>query len=151
MNQDHISTGLEDVSSQELQHLIAVSTGFIDAYVIACHAREPMLLPQNIVLSARDNASHVQTVEWHEQQLPVFSVSDPARTLGVALIIEGEQASQRFALMCNEMPLSIRLRISEVVDDHRLIQDASILQYVRIAEKIYHVPDLSVIQHQLGL
>ena len=42
------------MDQQELQHLITVSTGFIDAYIIECHQQVPMLLPQNIVLSAMD-------------------------------------------------------------------------------------------------
>jgi len=37
------------IDQQELQHLISVSTGFIDAYIIECRDQVPMLLPQNIV------------------------------------------------------------------------------------------------------
>jgi hypothetical protein len=90
-------------------------------------------------------------VEWHEKKVPTFSVSDPKKTLGVALIIEGEDADERFALMCNEMPSSIRLRISEVVDAEDSIKDKTILQYVKIGDKTYHVPDLDQIQLQIGI
>ncbi len=31
----------EKIDQQELQHLITVSTGFIDAYIIDCHGKEP--------------------------------------------------------------------------------------------------------------
>ena len=110
-----------------------------------------MLLPQNIVLSAQDSPTHVKAVEWHEKKLPAFSVSDPKKTLGVALVIEGEEADERFALMCNEMPNSIRLRISEVVDDEQSSPDKTILQHVKIGHSIYHVPDLDEIQKQIGL
>lgn len=151
MSQNEIRSALDNVSTQELQHLITVSTGFIDAYVIECYEKDPMLLPQNVVLSALDSATHVNTVEWHEVKLPVFSVSDPNRTLGVALVIEGDEDEQRFALMCNEMPKSIRLRISEVIDDHQTIQDDTILQYVLIGDSKYHVPNLSRIQTKIGL
>ena len=151
MGKKEVSSALDHVSSQELQHLITVSTGFIDAYIIDCHGKEAMLLPQNVVLSALDSATHVDKIEWHDVKLPVFSVSDPARTLGVALVIEGEEANQRFALMCNEMPKSIRLRISEVVDDNRKIKDKSIAQYVLIGQDAYHVPDLDYIQKKIGI
>ena len=31
----------EQISQQELQYLITVSTGFIDAYIIECHGKTP--------------------------------------------------------------------------------------------------------------
>jgi hypothetical protein len=31
----------EQISQQELQYLITVSTGFIDAYIIECHGKNP--------------------------------------------------------------------------------------------------------------
>ena len=142
---------LGHIDQQELQHLITVSTGFIDAYIIDCHDKEAMLLPQNVVLSALDSAINVDKVEWHDVKLPVFSVSNPNITLGVALVVEGEQANQRFALMCNEMPKSIRLRISEVVDDNRTIKDKSVAYYVLIGQTTYHVPDLEFIQKKIGI
>ena len=151
MAKKEISAAFDQVSSQELQHLITVSTGFIDAYIIDCHDKEAMLLPQNVVLSALDSAINVDKVEWHDVKLPVFSVSNPNITLGVALVVEGEQANQRFALMCNEMPRSIRLRISEVVDDNRTIKDKSVAYYVLIGQTTYHVPDLEFIQKKIGI
>ena len=142
---------IDKISSQELQHLITVSTGFIDAYVIDCFGKTPMLLPQNVVLSAQNSPTHVKVVEWPETMLPAFSVSDPKKTLGVALIIEGEEAEERFALMCNEMPNSIRLRISAVVDAENTSKDKTILQQVKICEVQCHVPDLEQIQVKIGL
>ncbi|WP_151956490.1 hypothetical protein [Acinetobacter guillouiae] len=144
-------SAIDKISTRELQHLITVSTGFIDAYIIDCYDKAPMLLPQNVVLSAQNSPTYVNVVEWHEKKLPTFSVSDPKKTLGVALIIEGEDVDERFALMCNEMPSSIRLRISEVVDAEDSIKDKTILQYVKIGDKTYHVPDLDQIQLQIGI
>lgn len=107
------TAGLGQINQQELQHLITVSTGFIDAYIIDCFDNVPMLLPQNIVLSAMDTETNVDFIEWHDLKLPVFAVNDPKLKEGVALVIEGDDVSERFALVCNEMPESIRLRISE--------------------------------------
>ena len=140
----------DHAKTQELQHLITVSTGFIDAYIIQCFAKAPMLLPQNVVLSALDSQTHVNHVEWHDKQLPVFHVNNPDRKAGVALVIEGEEIDQRFALMCEEMPTSIRIRISEVVDDNLNIEDQSIMQYVRIGTELFHVPDLAYIQSKFA-
>ncbi|ANF82325.1 hypothetical protein A3K93_09070 [Acinetobacter sp. NCu2D-2] len=150
MSQNIVSTAAKDkISQQELQHLITVSTGFIDAYIIECHDKEPMLLPQNIVLSALDSETQVKTVEWHEAMLPVYSVSAPDQKNGVALVIEGDESSQRFALMCNEMPKTIRIRISEVVDADLEIKDSAVFQYVRMADQVYHIPNMDYIESTL--
>ena len=142
---------LDQISQQELHHLITVSTGFIDAYIIQCYGKVAMLLPQNIVLSALDSPTHVNSVEWHDVKLPVFSVNDPAQDAGVALVIEGDEVNQRFALMCNEMPKSVRVRISEVVDEEMTVTDPMVFQYVRMGEQTFQVPNMAQIQASLGL
>ena len=152
MSQTNSSNKMADqISQQELQHLITVSTGFIDAYIIDCHGKDPMLLPQNIVLSALDSNTQVKIVECHEAQLPVYAVNDPSRQNGVALVIEGDEITQRFALMCNEMPKTIRIRISEVVDVDQPVNDPAIFQYVRMNEQLFHIPNMTNIQATIGL
>lgn len=152
MSQNSVSKVVsEKIDQQELQHLITVSTGFIDAYIIDCHGKEPMLLPQNIVLSALDSQTQVPFVEWHELKLPVYTVNDPEKSTGVALVIEGDDVGQRFALMCNQMPRTIRLRISEVVDEEKVGTDPDIFQYVRMADQVFHIPDLAHIQTSIGI
>ncbi|WP_347455265.1 hypothetical protein [Acinetobacter thermotolerans] len=151
MSQNTLSSVAADkISQQELQHLITVSTGFIDAYIIDCYGKDPMLLPQNIVLSALDSSTQVKTVDWHEAKLPVYAVNDPSRNNGVALVIEGDEVSQRFALMCNEMPKTIRLRISEIVDDDQEVTDPAIFQYVRMGEQRFHIPNMAHIQSAIS-
>ncbi len=140
---------MHQVSQQELQHLITVSTGFIDTYVIECDQQPAMLLPQNIVLSALDSPTHMTSIQWHDSTLPVYAIHDPKQAMGVALVIEGEESSQRFALMCNEMPQTMRLRISEVVDDEVASDQPAIYQYVRVGEQRYHVPNLNYIEQSL--
>lgn len=152
MSQNTTNTKMADqISQQELQHLITVSTGFIDAYIIDCYGKDPMLLPQNIVLSALDNDTQVKVVEWHDAQLPVYAVNDPTRKSGVALVIEGDEVHQRFALMCNEMPKTIRLRISEVVDADQQVTDPAVFQYVRMGDQLFHIPQMGHIQSSIGL
>ena len=152
MSQNTTSTKMADqISQQELQHLITVSTGFIDAYIIDCHGKDPMLLPQNIVLSALDSDTQVKMVEWHDARLPVYAINDPARKNGVALVIEGDEVHQRFALMCNEMPKTIRLRISEIVDADQQINDPAVFQYVRMGDQLFHIPQMNHIQSSIGL
>ncbi|QDK96945.1 hypothetical protein FM020_03105 [Acinetobacter tandoii] len=142
---------LDQISQQELHHLITVSTGFIDAYIIQCYGKVAMLLPQNIVLSALDSPTHVASVEWHDVKLPVYAVNDPAKNSGVALVIEGDEIDQRFALMCNEMPKSVRVRISEVVDEEMTVTDPMVFQYVRMGEQTFQVPNVAQIQASLGI
>ena len=145
------NSALGQIDQRELQHLITVSTGFIDAYIIQCHEKVPMLLPQNIVLSAMDTQTSVDHIEWHDLKLPIYAVNDPASKHGVALVVEGDDVSERFALVCNEMPESIRLRISEIVDEERDIQDDGVFRYVKMGEKQFYVPHLQNIQSKLGL
>ena len=150
----HITTSLiNEMDQQELQHLITVSTGFIDAYVIECDQQVPMLLPQNIVLSAMDVKNGIKHIEWHDVKLPVYSVHNEVDSRVVALVIESEDISQRFALICKSMPVSVRLRISEVVDENEDIQDAlqhpTVFKYVRMEDERYHVPNLQYIENSL--
>ena len=145
------NSALGKIDQQELQHLITVSTGFIDAYIIQCYQKVPMLLPQNIVLSAMDTQTNVDYIEWHDLKLPVYAVNDPNEKQGVALVIEGDDVSERFALVCNEMPESIRVRISEIVDEERDVDDNKVFKYVKMGEKQFFVPHLQNIQTQLGL
>lgn len=152
----HISTSLiNEMDQQELQHLITVSTGFIDAYIIECDQQVPMLLPQNIVLSAMDVKNGIKHIEWHDVKLPVYTVHNEIDSRAVALVIESEDISQRFALICKSMPVSVRLRISEVVDEKEYIQDSlqhpTVFKYVRMENQRYHVPNLQYIQNSLHL
>ncbi|MBP2605645.1 hypothetical protein [Acinetobacter calcoaceticus] len=152
----HISTSLiNEMDQQELQHLITVSTGFIDAYIIECDQQVPMLLPQNIVLSAMDIKNGIKHIEWHDVKLPVYTVHNEIDSRAVALVIESEDISQRFALICKSMPVSVRLRISEVVDENEDIQDSlqhpTVFKYVRMENQRYHVPNLQYIQNSLHL
>ncbi|CAI3155649.1 hypothetical protein Acal01_02903 [Acinetobacter calcoaceticus] len=152
----HISTSLiNEMDQQELQHLITVSTGFIDAYIIECDQQVPMLLPQNIVLSAMDVKNGIKHIEWHDVKLPVYTVHNEIDSRAVALVIESEDISQRFALICKSMPVSVRLRISEVVDENEDIQDSlqhpTVFKYVRMENQRYHVPNLQYIQNSLHL
>jgi len=152
----NISTSLiNEMDQQELQHLITVSTGFIDAYIIECHQQVPMLLPQNIVLSAMDVKNAIKHIEWHDVKLPVYSIHNEIDSRAVALVIESEDISQRFALVCKSMPVSVRLRISEVVDENEDIQESlqhpTVFKYIRMDNQRYHVPNLQYIQNSLHL
>lgn len=152
----NISTSLiNEMDQQELQHLITVSTGFIDAYIIECHQQVPMLLPQNIVLSAMDVKNGIKHIEWHDVKLPVYSIHNETDSRAVALVIESEDISQRFALVCKSMPVSVRLRISEVVDENEDIQESlqhpTVFKYVRMDNQRYHVPNLQHVQNSLYL
>ena len=90
------SSAIDKLSQQELHHLITVSTGFIDAYIIDCYGKEPMLLPQNIVLSALNSPTHVPYVEWHEVKLPVHAVNNPAENARLTSMPPHISANQWF-------------------------------------------------------
>lgn len=136
----------EITTADQLDYLMTVSTGFIDAYIIPVHNNMPMLLPQNIILSAIDTEVNADVIKWHNQQIPTYNIADTSLEDGVALIIEGENAWQRFALICNEMPREIRLRISEAVDSTIPVEDLAVYQYVEIGHDLYQVPRVEYLQ-----
>lgn len=133
-------------TEEQLDYLMTVSTGFIDAYIIPVYKNMPMLLPQTIILSALDTEINVDSIQWHNQQIPTYCIADTERKYGVALIIEGEQNWQRFALICNEMPKEIRLRISEAVDSTIPVEDLAVYEYMEIGGDLYQVPRVEYIQ-----
>lgn len=137
-----------DLSHDQVQALIATSTGSVDTYLIPVYGAPAMLLPQNIVLSAMNVAPDTQTVEWHEHHLPTYVVHQPDIEQATALVIEGDNEATRFALVCDHMPKALRLRISEVVDAEKATP-AEVYQYVNINGEEYQIPDLSYIQSQL--
>lgn len=137
--------------THDFQNLMTISSGFLDVYIVECDGHVPMLIPQNIVLSALDTSTQVDHIFWHNLKLPVFSVTSNAVASGVALVIAAEQANERFALICQHMPKSIRLRISEVIDDDAHIDHPLVFKYVRIAEQQYFVPKFDYISSHLGL
>ncbi len=102
-----------------------------------------------------DVRNGVKHIEWHDVKLPIYSVHNTTDQYAVALVIEGEDISQRFALMCKTMPLSVRLRISEIVDEIDERQEAeqhpTIFKYVRMQDRRYHIPNLEYIEKTLGL
>ncbi|KAA8734436.1 hypothetical protein F4V57_05625 [Acinetobacter qingfengensis] len=136
------------LSQENLQSLIATSTGFIDAYDIPVHDDANILLPQNMVLSAMKVGANSHYVEWHEKQLPTYNLCTPEADDVTALVIEGEEENTRFALLCDHMPESLRLRISQVSDINRPVSD-TVYQYVEVDGHVYQIPNLANIQKQL--
>ena len=137
-----------DPSQEQIQSLITTSTGFLDVYEIPVHGDVPLLIPQNMILSAMSVKANEKLVEWHDKQLPTYLVHQPNLSEVTALVVEGEQETTRFALLCDSMPNSLRLRISEVVDVEK-DAPAQTYQYVQVNGKDYQVPNLRAIQQQV--
>ena len=137
-----------DLSQEQIQSLITTSTGFLDVYEIPVHGDVPLLIPQNMILSAMSVKANEKLVEWHDKQLPTYVVHQPDLSEVTALVVEGEQETTRFALLCDSMPNSLRLRISEVVDVEK-DAPAQTYQYVQVNGKDYQVPNLRAIQQQV--
>lgn len=148
MQQDIVHDSALDLTQEQIQRLIATSTGFIEAYVIPVYGDAPMLLPQNMVLAAMNVPANVNEVEWHDNHLPTYIVHRPELHEVTALVIEGDDESSRFAILCDAMPESMRLRISGVLDVERETPKF-IYQYVKVDEQEYQIPHLSNIQKNL--
>lgn len=142
-NKPNVQNDLNIASAQGLSDLIAVSTGFVDVFKIQCYEQPDILLPQNLVLSVQVHLTGTKFMKWHDLELPVYAVHQPDLDEVTALIIEGEMPSRRFALLCDEMPEALRLRISEVVDvDQEVKENTGIFQYVSIREELCQIPNL---------
>ena len=137
-----------DLSNEQIQSLIATSTGFIETYVIPVYGDADILIPQNMVLSAMNVAGHSTEVEWHDKYLPTYDIHQPDLKEVTALVIDGDTEQTRFAILCDSMPKTLRLRISEVLDIDKPTPE-QIYQYVRVNETEYQIPHLSNIQKQL--
>lgn len=139
------------IEHQELQHLITISSGFVDAYIIQCYQSIPIILPQNIILSSIDCSSDAVQINWHEEQLPVYAMHNPELNQVVALVVEADAPSERFALLCDEMPKAVRIRISELIDDHDQEGQVYTYQTVRFMNQLFRIPDLDAIQRDLKI
>lgn len=148
MQKNPVQTSAFDLSNEQIQSLIATSTGFIETYVIPVDGDAEILLPQNMVLSAMNVSPKSTEVEWHDTYLPTFIVHSPNITEATALVIEGESEQTRFAILCDTMPQTLRLRISEVLDIDKPTPN-EVYQYVKVNEKEYQIPHLMNIQSKL--
>lgn len=137
-----------DLSNEQIQSLIATSTGFIETYVIPVFGDSNILIPQNMVLSAMSVSGHSSEVEWHDAYLPTYNIHQPDLTEVTALVIDGDTEKTRFAILCDSMPETLRLRISEVLDIDKPTP-AQVYQYVQVNETEYQIPHLTNIQKQL--
>lgn len=148
MSEQKIQNSSYDLTQEQIQSLIATSTGFIETYLIPVYKGATILLPQTMVLSAMSVTANSSEVEWHDKFLPTFIVHSPDLQEATALVIEGDEEATRFAILCDSMPKSLRLRISEVQD---LDKEPSnlIYQYVRVNDEEYQVPHLTNIQRKL--
>lgn len=137
-----------DFSDDQIQSLLATSTGFIDAYAIPVFGDAPILLPQNMILSAMNVPPHSRQVEWHDKVLPTYIVHNPTIEMATALVVEGDSEETRFAILCDHMPDTLRLRISEVRDLDKPMPK-SVYQYVEVDKKTYQIPHIQNIQHRV--
>lgn len=147
-NDKTLTTPAVDLTQEQIQSLITTSTGFLDVYEIPVHGDVPILIPQNMILSAMNVKGNVAQVEWHDKHLPTYIVHQPELDDVTALVVEGEQEATRFAVLCDNMPNSMRLRISEVVDVEKATPEQTYL-YVQVNGTDYQVPNLRAIEQQV--
>lgn len=149
-NQSGITTDFKTATlNQDLSDLMTVSAGFVDVFKIRCHEQVTIVLPQNLVLAVQTHRRGVQSITWHDVELPVYAVHHPEANQVTALIIENESIEQSFAILCDDMAESKRLRISEVVDVYGMEKEQGVFQYVRIHNELCQIPILNDIYMQI--
>lgn len=126
--------------------LLTTTTGFVDVYVVNAHEQLPWLIPQNLILAALSAESGLKTIEWREQQLPVLSLHNPQNTKPIALVVEALGGYQRFVLLIDKMPDTLRVRISSLHDvDMEAVSEVFNFQIVKMENQLYQVPDFEKI------
>ncbi|MFB2538960.1 MULTISPECIES: hypothetical protein [unclassified Acinetobacter] len=146
-NTENTSSGL---SQQQVQSLLATSIGFIEAYKIQTYGDVPIVLPQNVVISALNVDANTQRVEWRDGFIPAYHVNNQDATQAIALVIETDEAHKNFAMICDDMPEPMRLRISEVKDIDKECEKF-VFQYVTVDGQECQIPHITNIQNHLLL
>lgn len=148
---DHKKTVVSgfEAAPTKLNHLIAISSGFVDVFKIRCDGQATIILPQNLILSVQAHFTGGKKLTWNGQELPIYAVHQPNTKEGIALITGHSGLKQSFVILCDEMPEASRLRISEVNDVHGLDEKRGVFQYIRVAGELCQIPVLEDIYEDL--
>lgn len=126
----------------DLNHIIAISSGFVDVFKIRCHGQPTIVLPQNLILSVQTHSTAEKNLIWQGKELPIYVAHQPDKQEAIALITGNIQLEQYFVILCDDMPEALRLRISEVTDVHGLDEKKNVFQYIRVNKELCQIPVL---------
>lgn len=138
------------VAAKDKVNLLTAATGVIDVYRIHVYGQLSWLIPKNLVLSVLNHSGKSESIYWNEQDLKVMDLCTPDQTQSIILIIEGVDTHPRCALRVDQMPESIRIRISSLKDDQEASLEPFTFQIVWLDGEQCQIPDFNKIYQHLA-
>jgi hypothetical protein len=153
--------------SFEAVSLLTTTNGTLDVTIVPAFNQPDWVIPSSLILSVEEYDERTSTYHWQEQELVVFHLLPQDEAVEKTIVLEGNTSEHRLALQTAGELRQLQVRISEVKDtevpenfDKTNINETVVpfnenvmlsylFQTVMIEDKVYLVPDLDKIAHQL--
>lgn len=153
--------------SFEAVSLLTTTNGTLDVTIVPAFNQPDWVVPSSLILSVDEYDERTSTYHWQEQEVAVFHLLPQDEAVDKIIVLEGNTSEHRLALQTAGELHQLQVRISEVKDievpenvDRTNINETEVpfnenvmlsyvFQTVMIEDKVYLVPDLDKIAHQL--
>lgn len=153
--------------SFEAVSLLTTTNGMLDVTIVPAFNQPDWVIPSSLILSVDEYDERTSTYHWQEQEVAVFHLLPQDEAVDKIIVLEGNTSEHRLALQTAGELHQLQVRISEVKDievpenvDRTNINETEVpfnenvmlsyvFQTVMIEDKVYLVPDLDKIAHQL--
>ena len=153
--------------SFEAVSLLTTTNGMLDVTIVPAFNQPDWVIPSSLILSVDEYDERTLTYHWQEQEVAVFHLLPQDEAVDKIIVLEGNTSEHRLALQTAGELRQLQVRISEVKDievpenfDKTNINETAVpfnenvmlsylFQTVMIEDKVYLVPDLDKIAHQL--
>lgn len=153
--------------SFEAVSLLTTTNGTLDVTIVPAFNQPDWVIPSSLILSVDEHDEHTSIYDWQEQEVAVFHLLPQDEAVDKIIVLEGNTSEHRLALQTAGELRQLQVRISEVKDievtenfDKTNINETAVpfnenvmlsylFQTVMIEDKVYLVPDLDKIAHQL--
>ncbi|MBH0065853.1 MULTISPECIES: hypothetical protein [Psychrobacter] len=153
--------------SFEAVSLLTTTNGMLDVTIVPAFNQPDWLIPSSLILSVDEHDQHTSIYDWQDQEVSVFHLLPQDKAVDKIIVLEGNTSEHRLALQTAGELHQLQVRISDVKDievpenfDKTNINETAVpfnenvmlsylFQTVMIEDKVYLVPDLDKIAHQL--
>lgn len=153
--------------SFEAVSLLTTTNGTLNVTIVPAFNQPDWVIPSSLILSVDEHDEHTSIYDWQEQEVAVFHLLPQDEAVDKIIVLEGNTSEHRLALQTAGELRQLQVRISEVKDievpesfDKTNINETAVpfnenvmlsylFQTVMIEDKVYLVPDLDKIAHQL--
>ncbi|WP_201550005.1 hypothetical protein [Psychrobacter fjordensis] len=153
--------------SFEAVSLLTTTNGMLDVTIVPAFNQPDWLIPSSLILSVDEHDERTSIYDWQEQEVAVFHLLPQDEAVDKIIVLEGNTSEHRLALQTAGELHQLQVRISDVKDievpenfDKTNINETAVpfnenvmlsylFQTVMIEDKVYLVPDLDKIAHQL--